>query len=155
TQGRKATCAAAEARPDPDGRKRLRRRRGRPGLRVRRLSGHAVQIVLVRVLDEDRDDVALRQVPGVAQMDLAIDFGGVSLGAAGGAAFLADRVDDHVDRPADLCGELRRGDGGGLFHEAGVALLLDLFGDDARAIVARRAADALVLERAAPAAPGP
>ena len=48
---------------------------------------HAEQIVLVGILDQHLDDVALRQMAGVAQMDLAVDLRRVGLRAAGGAAF--------------------------------------------------------------------
>ena len=41
--------------------------------------------MLVRIFDPDRDDVARLEPAGVAQMDLAVDFGRVGLGAAGGA----------------------------------------------------------------------
>ena len=59
-----------------------------------------------------------------------------------------DRVDDHVDRAADLGRELGGGDGGGLLHEAGVALLLDLLGHDAGQGVGGGAADRLEAEGA-------
>jgi hypothetical protein len=55
-------------------------------LRARRLNRHAIQIVLVGILDEHGHDVALRQMRGVAQMDLAVYLRRVGLAAAGGAA---------------------------------------------------------------------
>ena len=48
-------------------------------LRARGLSGHAVEIVCVGVLDEDRDDIALSQMSRVAQEHLAVDLGRVGL----------------------------------------------------------------------------
>src|SRR5205085_1161748 len=44
-----------------------------------------VAVVLVRILDFRRDDVAGLEPAGVAQMDLAVDLRRVGLGAAGGA----------------------------------------------------------------------
>ena len=41
--------------------------------------------MLVAVLDGDADEVAWCEVGGVAEVDVAVDFGGVSFGAAGGA----------------------------------------------------------------------
>jgi hypothetical protein len=81
---------------------------------VRRLNGHAVEIVLVGILHDHRHDIALRQMPGVAQMDLAVDLGRVGLAPAGGAAFGVGRVDDDVDRPADLRRQFRGGNCGSL-----------------------------------------
>jgi hypothetical protein len=66
----------------------------------------------------DLDDVALLQVPGVAQEDFAVDLGRIGLAAAGGAV-LADFVDDHFERAADLGLELGGADRRGLLHDPG------------------------------------
>ena len=74
------------------------------------------------------NDVAGLEAAGIAQVDLAVDFGRVGLGAAGGAdavmvlgmgrvevapvqalagrGNVVDAVDEHVDGRADLGGEL-------------------------------------------------
>ena len=84
--------------------------------------------MLVAFFDEYPDDIALLQPASIAQVDFAVDFRRVGLGAAGGAdvmvmlrmgsvevpsvrAFLwrsnlIDAVDQHVDGLADLGGEL-------------------------------------------------
>ena len=41
--------------------------------------------MFVAVFDGDAHDVACGEVAGVAEVDVAVDFGGVGLGAAGGA----------------------------------------------------------------------
>ena len=113
--------------------------------------GDAEQIVLVAVFDQDLHKVAWLQARGVAEVDFAVDFRRIGLGAAGGAdvvmmfgmrsvevptirAFISlrlivDAVDQHVDRLADLGGELLGGDARGQLHDALVALFLHLFGD--------------------------
>ena len=95
------------------------------------------------------DDVAGRQMTRIAQVDLAVDFRSVGLGAAGRAnavmmlrmgsvevtpvrALFRRRnfvhpVDQHVERLADLGGELLGGDARGKLHDALVPLLLHLF----------------------------
>ena len=40
------------------------------------------QVMLVAILDEDADDIAGREVRGVAEVDLAVDLGRVGLAAA-------------------------------------------------------------------------
>src|SRR3546814_1769957 len=67
----------------------------------------------------------------VAEVDVAVDLGRVGLAAAGGAdaalvVGLADLVDDDGEGAADLGGELRGADLGGLFPDALIALFLDL-----------------------------
>src|SRR3546814_12689592 len=69
----------------------------------------------------------------VAEVDVAVDLGRVGLAAAGGAdaalvVGLADLVDDDGEGAADLGGELRGAARGGLFHDALIALFLDLLG---------------------------
>ena len=55
-------------------------------------SRHPEQIMFVAVFDGDSDDVAGGEVGGVAEVDVAVDFGSIGLGAAGGAESLAHRV---------------------------------------------------------------
>jgi len=43
------------------------------------------QVVIVGILDLDSDDVALTEVPSIAQVNLTVDLRRVSFGAAGGA----------------------------------------------------------------------
>ena len=57
--------------------------------------------MFVAVFDGDADDVAGSEVAGVAEVDVAVDFGGVGFGSAGSAIFVDD-VNDHVEGSADL-----------------------------------------------------
>ena len=103
----------------------------------------------VGVFDLDRDDVANREMAGVAQMDLAVDLGRVGLRSAGrAAAFRVHRVDDDVERAADLGVQLGGGDSRGELHQAGVALFLDFLRHRIGQGVRRRALDRLETERA-------
>ena len=60
--------------------------------------------MLVGIFEAHADDVARGEVAGIAEVDLAVDFGGVGLRAAGGA-LLIDYVDRDVDSAADLGGK--------------------------------------------------
>ena len=67
------------------------------------LQGYAEKVVLVGVLDLHRDDVTGMEPAGIAQVDFAVDLGRIGLRAAGRAAgLLVDRVDEDVERRADL-----------------------------------------------------
>src|SRR3546814_12605491 len=79
-------------------------------------------------------------------IDVAIDLRRVCLAAAGGADAvvlirLADLVDDDGQGAADLRGEFRGADRGGLFHDALVTLFLDRFGHRVGQGVRLRAGD--------------
>src|SRR3546814_398180 len=72
--------------------------------------GDAVEVVLVGILHQHLDDVALLRVASVAELDFAVNLGGVGLGAPRRAAFTIGDVDDDVDGAADLGLELGGGD---------------------------------------------
>src|SRR5436190_8072973 len=58
---------------------------------------HAVKVMLVGIFDANLDDVAGLEPAGITEVDFAVDFGRVGLGAAGGAAsFGVDAVDQDV-----------------------------------------------------------
>src|SRR3546814_2452252 len=63
---------------------------------------NAIQVVLVGILDQNRDDVARRMARRVAKQHIAVDLGRVGLRSPGRAAVLVHRVEDHVQRAADL-----------------------------------------------------
>ena len=89
------------------------------------------------------------EVAGVAQEDFAVDLGRVGLRAAGGAASrrpTSSMITSSV-RPILAC-ELGGADRGGLFHDPGVALFLDLFGHRVGQRVGGGALDRLEAERA-------
>src|SRR3546814_2677196 len=71
---------------------------------------NAIQVVLVGILDQNRDDVARRMARRVAKQHIAVDLGRVGLRSPGRAAVLVHRVEDHVQRAADLRPKLGGGD---------------------------------------------
>ena len=79
--------------------------------------------------------------------EVAVDLGGVALGAAGGG-LVVDLVDDDLDAGADAGGEVGGADRLRLGHEALPAVLLDLVGQVAGQGVGAGALDVLVAEAA-------
>src|SRR3546814_9640923 len=70
---------------------------------------NAIQVVLVGILDQNRDDVARRMARRVAKQHIAVDLGRVGLRSPGRAAVLVHRVEDPVHRAADLLPQLGGG----------------------------------------------
>jgi len=63
--------------------------------------------VFVGLFDRHLDDVSRLEAAGVAEVDFAVDFRRIGLGAAGGAAgFFVDCVDEDIEGRTDLGGEL-------------------------------------------------
>src|SRR5262245_33664398 len=106
--------------------------------------------MLVGILDLDPYEITLFEAVGIAEVDFAIDLGRIGLRTTGGAAFAVGNIYDHVDGAADLRVELGSGDGGGLFHDPGVALFLDLVGYSAGQVVGSGAGDGFEAERTDP-----
>ena len=135
-----------------------------------RSGGYAVEVVLVSVFDADLDDIARLETASVAQVDFAVDFRRVGLGAAGSADGVVmwcvgrvemapvrhvrdgwrriDPVDEDLDGRADLGGELLGGNAGGEGHDPLIAFLLDLLRHRVGQRVGGGALDRLELEGA-------
>ena len=81
---------------------------------------------------------------------VAVDFGGVGLGAAGGDALGVQLINDHIHALAQFGREFSLGNGLCLLHKPAPALLLDIFGYMIGQVVGARAGDVLILKTANP-----
>jgi len=116
--------------------------------RVGELHRHPEEIIGIGTFDFNGNDVALAEWAAGADMDVAVDFGGVPLRAAfrdGGAGFIDDDLDALADAGFETCGaDCLLG-----LHEAVPAVLFDVFRDMGEADIVRgRAFDGLVFETA-------
>ena len=85
------------------------------------------EVVFVSVSHSDGDHIAGLQILFGVDIDVAVDFRGVSHGAADGAIFV-HFVDHYLNHAADFLLQARAADHLLVSHEAFPAFFLDLFG---------------------------